>query len=247
MKRAIILSIVTGSLLLGAGMTSAQGFGREDQGARPGGGLLGPQSGPVEVKIYTEDPAGGAEAIATLTLEDPGAALRQALGEHPDAAFLVLSGEDFTRTVDLAELGSRAIQRDLQARGRELHRRNDARRGPPQHRGSPRNQRPGVGSRGFDSRGFGPRNSRRGGPEGDALPLVGPLQDGATITATFYDGNPDEGGQVLNTLSFTAGQDDRGEFLQAFRDAAGDAQFVVVDSSPRVIDLSKGPFQPRNR
>lgn len=75
-----------------------------------------------------------------------------------------------------------------------------------------------------------------------ALPLGG-LNDGATVTATFYDGDPESGGQNLQTLSFTYGESSEAGFAADFAEAAEAAAFVVVTTSPQsyTVPLSASP------
>ena len=80
-----------------------------------------------------------------------------------------------------------------------------------------------------DGRGPLPRLSlRRGFGEGDS------------VTATFYDGDPEAGGSEQQTLTFVYGQDSAAGFANLFRDAAQDAAFVTVVTSPQsyALDLS---------
>ena len=67
------------------------------------------------------------------------------------------------------------------------------------------------------------------------------LNDGSTVTATFYDGDPEADGSVLETLSFTDGQDSAAGFAAEVEAALEDASFVTVTTSPqeRTIDLSQ--------
>ena len=79
-------------------------------------------------------------------------------------------------------------------------------------------------------------NNRRG----KGLGFIGRgLNDGSTVTATFFDGDPEGEGQELETLSFTYGEDSAAGFA-AEVEAAEDAAFVTVTTSPqeRTVDLS---------
>jgi hypothetical protein len=84
-----------------------------------------------------------------------------------------------------------------------------------------------------DSDGRGPR-----------LPL-GHLNDGSTLTATFYNGDPANGGTVVETLSFTQGTSSESGFANDFAKAAATATFVAVTTSPQTqtIDLSASGFE----
>ena len=66
------------------------------------------------------------------------------------------------------------------------------------------------------------------------------LEDGNTLTATFYDGDPEAGGSEQQTLTFTYGQDSAAGFADSFTDAAQNASFVTVTTSPQsyTSDLS---------
>ena len=81
------------------------------------------------------------------------------------------------------------------------------------------------------------------------------LEDGDTVTATFFDGDPEAGGSEQQALTFTYGQDSAAGFADSFTDAAQDASFVTVTASPQsyTVDLSaraeRGPrdFGGRSR
>ncbi len=66
------------------------------------------------------------------------------------------------------------------------------------------------------------------------------LEEGDTLSATFYDGDPEAGGGEQETLTFTYGQDSAAGFADSFTDAAQDASFVSVTTSPQsyTVDLS---------
>lgn len=67
------------------------------------------------------------------------------------------------------------------------------------------------------------------------------LVEGSSLEAIFYDGNPEEGAAVLNTLTFTAGTDSELSFRNAFQEAASNAAYVTLNTSPqeRTLDLSQ--------
>lgn len=90
--------------------------------------------------------------------------------------------------------------------------------------GNARSDQDGLG-RGF-SRGFGH----------GALPLRG-LTDGSSVTATFYDGDPEGGGQALQTLTFTYGESSAAGFAADYAAAAQEAAFVVVTPSPQTYTV----------
>lgn len=71
------------------------------------------------------------------------------------------------------------------------------------------------------------------------------LNDGSTVTVTFYDGDPAAGGQELSSNSFTLGQDSELAFQNALEQAAQDASYATVMLSPqtRTVDLSSTPAQ----
>ena len=81
-------------------------------------------------------------------------------------------------------------------------------------------------------------NNRRG--RGLGL-LERRLNDGSTVTATFYDGDPEADGSVLETFSFTHGEDSAAGFAADVEAALEDASFVTVTTSPqeRTVDLSQ--------
>lgn len=66
------------------------------------------------------------------------------------------------------------------------------------------------------------------------------LEGGNTLSATFYDGDPEADGSEQQTLTFTYGQDSAAGFADSFTDAAQGASFVTVTTSPRsyTLDLS---------
>lgn len=66
------------------------------------------------------------------------------------------------------------------------------------------------------------------------------LEDGGSVTATFYDGDPETNAQELETLTFTYGEDSEAGFAESFSNAAENAAFVSVTTSPRsyTVDLS---------
>jgi len=80
--------------------------------------------------------------------------------------------------------------------------------------------------------------------DGLPFPLRG-LEEGGTLEATFYDGDPEANGQVLQTLSFTYGQESAAGFAAEFAEAAEEAAFVRVTQSPQsyTVDLSATPFR----
>lgn len=73
---------------------------------------------------------------------------------------------------------------------------------------------------------------------------LGGLQDGSTVTATFYDGDPEANGQSLQTLTFTYGESSEAGFAADYAEAARTAAFVVVTTSPQsyTVPLTASPF-----
>ncbi len=71
----------------------------------------------------------------------------------------------------------------------------------------------------------------------------GALNDASTLTATFYNGDPENGGTVLNTLTFTQGTSSEAGFANEFATAAQEAAFVKITTSPqtRTVDLTAMP------
>jgi hypothetical protein len=99
----------------------------------------------------------------------------------------------------------------------------------------------------------------RGGPHGHGgfgfgrgFPLRG-LALGTTATLTFYDGDPATGGAVLNTLTFTYGEDSEVALAEAFETARASAAYlqVALSEQTRTVDLSDfaddehGDLRPR--
>jgi hypothetical protein len=93
------------------------------------------------------------------------------------------------------------------------------------------------------------RGDHRGGPHGHGgfgetrgmgVPLRG-LASGSTATITFYDGDPAAGGAVLNTLTFTAGEDSEATFAEQFAAARANAAYMQVEvgEQTRTIDSSE--------
>lgn len=97
-----------------------------------------------------------------------------------------------------------------------------------------------------DTANFG-RGDRREGFYG-ALPLRG-LNEGSSAQATFYDGDPEANGKVLQTLNFTYGQDSEVGFADAFASAAQNAAYVTVTTSPQTytVDLANIPNRALGR
>lgn len=98
------------------------------------------------------------------------------------------------------------------------------------------------GPRGFGHHGFGGFFGRDGVGFGRGMgfPLRG-LELGTAATITFYDGDPAAGGAVLNTLTFTYGEDSEVAFARQFEEARANAAYMKVDLSEqtRTVDLSQ--------
>jgi hypothetical protein len=75
------------------------------------------------------------------------------------------------------------------------------------------------------------------------LARPGVLNDGSTITATFYNADPENGGTVLETLTFTQGTSSEAGFADDFSTAAQSAAFVKITTSPqsKTVDFSAMP------
>ena len=66
---------------------------------------------------------------------------------------------------------------------------------------------------------------------------LGGLQSDSTVTAVFYDGDPEANGQSLQTLTFSYGTDSEAGFAADFAEAAENAAFVVVTTSPQTYTV----------
>jgi hypothetical protein len=80
---------------------------------------------------------------------------------------------------------------------------------------------------------------RRGGDAFALRLLPAGLDDGDTVTVELYDGDPADGGNLLETLSFAYGADSAIGFRAAVEEALEGAAVAVVTSSPRsmTVDL----------
>lgn len=92
----------------------------------------------------------------------------------------------------------------------------------------------------------------RGGPHGHdglggfgegrgmGVPLHG-LGPGTTATLTFYDGDPAAGGALLDTLTFTSGEDSEATFAEQFEAARATAAYMQVEvgEQTRTVDSSE--------
>ncbi|UCH24472.1 MAG: hypothetical protein JSV66_10990 [Trueperaceae bacterium] len=103
--------------------------------------------------------------------------------------------------------------------------------------------------------GFGPgaggRFQGNAGPGRRGFAGPGPhFALGSTLEVVFYDGDPEEGANVLETLTLTVGEDSESAFAQAMREARFGAAFLQMNISEqtRTIDLSAvQPGVGRNR
>ena len=71
------------------------------------------------------------------------------------------------------------------------------------------------------------------------------LDDGDTVTVELFDGDPDEGGDLLDTLAFTYGVDSAIGFRATVEEALERAVVAVVTRSPRsvTVDLKALPVR----
>jgi hypothetical protein len=69
------------------------------------------------------------------------------------------------------------------------------------------------------------------------------MDDGDTLSVSFYGEDPAQGGAPLQTLTFTFGVDSAIGFGQELHDAAAEAAYAVLTTSPRslTVDLSEAP------
>ena len=61
--------------------------------------------------------------------------------------------------------------------------------------------------------------------------MLSRLNLNSTVTASFYNANPSDGGAALTTLSFVAGQDSELAFKNAFEAAADSSSWVTINVS----------------
>lgn len=85
--------------------------------------------------------------------------------------------------------------------------------------------------------------SSQSSAETRAAPLYLPIRHlnlGSKLTATFYDGDPEQGGKALKALSFVYGEDSEIAFEQALQAAKAEATYLQVTTSPQeqTIDLA---------
>ena len=75
------------------------------------------------------------------------------------------------------------------------------------------------------------------------LARPGALNDGSNVTATFYNADPENGGTVLETLTFTQGTSSEAGFADDFSTAVQSAAFVKITTSPqsKTVDLTAMP------
>lgn len=231
-----------GALLLGGGVALAQtpasdAVLRGLRAALQPAGLRVVFEEPVTVRLYAEDPAGGAAPLATETIEAPDE-LAGLLEGRDDVAWVQLEGARFSRTLELAELEAQA---EASGRRGELRRFEGRFEGRPELGGGPR-IRGRLGPAPEGGLPFGPRGgvTLRGG--GGAF-AFGDLPDGGRVVARFYAEDPAGGAEPVQELAYTSGEDDLAAFQEAFGEAAEGAAFVEVDVMGRQIDLNA----PRRR
>ena len=109
-------------------------------------------------------------------------------------------------------------------------------------------------TRTFDLAAIREEGGERGGRAGMGKSFGRHMSAGGSISATFYDADPEQGGNVIATISFTEGEDSARGYAEAFRENAETAAFVVVTQSAteRTIEISndlgrgQGVFAPQN-
>jgi hypothetical protein len=76
------------------------------------------------------------------------------------------------------------------------------------------------------------------------LGRVGALNEGSTLTAAFYDTDPETAGAVATeTLTFTYGASSEAGFANDFANAAETAEFVVITTSPQSYTVNLAEVQ----
>jgi hypothetical protein len=70
------------------------------------------------------------------------------------------------------------------------------------------------------------------------LGFIASLNDATKLTTTFYDGDPEAGGKVLTTLTFTYGSSSEAGFVNEFAQAATTAAFVTIMTSPQTQTIN---------
>ena len=70
------------------------------------------------------------------------------------------------------------------------------------------------------------------------LGFISSLDDATTLTTTFYDGDPQAGGKVLTTLTFTYGSSSEAGFADEFAKAATTAAFFTITTSSQTQTIN---------
>ncbi len=72
------------------------------------------------------------------------------------------------------------------------------------------------------------------------------LNEGSTLEAVFYTGDPDEGGNEVNRLSFVAAEDSELAFRNAFTEAVEGSAYVVLNTSPQTHTMNLAQMKERH-
>ena len=88
-------------------------------------------------------------------------------------------------------------------------------------------------------------NIRRRRAEDKVALMLSHLNLNSTVTASFYNANPSDGGAALTTLSFVAGQDSEMAFKNAFEAAAANAGWVTINTSAQEHTINVADFRAR--
>ena len=94
-------------------------------------------------------------------------------------------------------------------------------------------------------RGPGGQNIRGGQKTNGLLKAA----EGTTITATFYNADPVQGGAVLNSFSLVVGQDSERTFSTNVREAMETAGFATITTGPqsRIVELPQADAEGNGR
>ncbi len=229
-KKALLAAAITGTLLGGVGLVSAQSTNTPTTPVTR-------QTLSATISLYATDPADGAEALKTVDLDRAGllpGALQALVDTTPEAGFAVLEIGDWSRTVDLAveDISNLGLARaglgmmDGRSFGRQFEPHQDRGRVAP--------------GRGFPGGNFGPRQGFRADMDAPLAMFGRGLAEGTSVEANFYSANPDEGGELLETINFVVGETDDTELQTQLRNATQEAAYVVVNigEQSRSIDLN---------
>lgn len=82
------------------------------------------------------------------------------------------------------------------------------------------------------------RNGQRNNRGSGNLGLLN-AADGTTVTATFYNADPAQGGAVVNSYSLVVGQDSERTFMTNVREAMETAGFAIMTTGPqsRIVEI----------